>query len=173
LALIPDEVVDEIRDRADVVAVIGEHIQLKKAGVNWKGLCPFHQEKTPSFHVNPPRRTYYCFGCHKKGDVFSFLMELQGKGFGEVVRELGERTGVPIPERPLSPEENARRSERSRLLDTNAVASAYFREVLGRMDGGWAYLESRGIGPQVAETFQLGLATYRARARIDGWIAGP
>jgi DNA primase len=162
LALIPDEVVGEIRDRADVVAIIGEHVQLKKAGVNWKGLCPFHQEKSPSFHVHPDRHTFYCFGCHKKGDVFGFLMELQGKSFGEVVRELGERTGVPIPERPASPEEMARRSERSRLLDVNAVASAHFRALLAQSDAGWAYLRSRGIGAEVAETFQLGFVP-------DGW----
>jgi DNA primase len=158
LALIPDEVVSEIRDRADVVAVIGEHVQLKKAGASFKGLCPFHQEKSPSFHVSPPRRSYYCFGCHKHGDVFSFLMELQGKSFGEVARELGDRVGVAIPERPMSPEEQARRSERSRLLDVNAVAAAWYRELLGRGGAGAAYLESRGIGPQVAEAFQLGVA---------------
>ena len=158
MTLIPDEVVGEIRDRADVVAIIGEHVQLRKAGANWKGLCPFHQEKSPSFHVNLARHSFYCFGCHKKGDVFSFLMELQGKSFGEVVRELGERTGVPIPERPASPEELARRSERSRLLDVNAVASAHFRAVLAQHDGGWTYLRSRGIGPEVAEAFQLGFA---------------
>lgn len=158
MALIPDEVVSEIRDRADVVAVIGEHVQLKKAGASFKGLCPFHQEKSPSFHVSPPRRSYYCFGCQKHGDVFSFLMELQGKSFGEVARELGERVGVAIPERPMSPEEQARRSERSRLLDVNAVAAAWYRELLGRGGPGLSYLESRGIGPQVAEAFQLGVA---------------
>jgi DNA primase len=161
VALIPDEVVGDIRDRIDIVAVIGEHVQLKKAGVNWKGLCPFHQEKTPSFHVNPPRRTFYCFGCQKKGDVFSFLMELGGKSFAEVVRELAGRAGVTIPERPMSPEEQARRSERGRLHDVNATAAAYYRSVLG--DGrsgtnGRAYLEGRGIGPEVAAAFQLGLA---------------
>ena len=165
MALIPDEVVSEIRDRIDIVAVIGEHIQLKKAGVNWKGLCPFHQEKTPSFHVNPPRHTFYCFGCQKKGDVFAFLMEIGGKSFGEVVRELAGRVGVVIPERPMSPEEQARRSERSRLFDVNALAAAYYRGVLG--DGrqgaaGRAYLEGRGIGAEVAAAFQLGLAP-------DGW----
>jgi DNA primase len=156
--MIPDEVVSEIRDRADVVALIGEHVQLKKAGVSWKGLCPFHQEKTPSFHVSPPRRSFYCFGCQKKGDVFAFLMELQGKSFGEVVRELGQRVGVTIPERPLSPEEQARRSERGRLLDVNATASAFFREHLAGERAGRAYLDSRGIGPEVAEAFQLGFA---------------
>ena len=165
VAMIPDEVVGEVRDRADVVALIGEHVQLKKAGINHKGLCPFHQEKTPSFHVNPQRRTFYCFGCQKKGDVFSFLMELQGKGFIEVVREVAERVGVAIPERPASPEEQARRSERSRLLDLNAVAAAFFRTTLAHDRAGAAgrdYLARRGIGDEVAATFQLGLAP-------DGW----
>ena len=158
MALIPDEVVSEIRDRADVVAVIGEHVQLKKAGVNWKGLCPFHQEKSPSFNVNSSKHSFYCFGCHKGGDVFSFLMEFQGKSFSEVVRELAERVGIAIPERPMSAEEQARRSERSRLLDVNAVAAAFYRERLQHGDEGRAYLDSRGIGPQVADAFQLGLA---------------
>src|SRR5262245_65907551 len=127
MGMIPEEIVSEIRDRADVVAIIGEHVQLKKSGVNHKGLCPFHQEKTPSFHVNPQRRSFYCFGCHKKGDVFGFLMELQGKGFAEVVRDVAARVGVVVPERPASPAEVERRSERARLLEMNAVAAAFYR----------------------------------------------
>jgi DNA primase len=164
--MIPDEIVDEIRDRADVVALIGEHVQLRKAGVNHKGLCPFHQEKTPSFHVNPQRRSFYCFGCHKKGDVFNFLMELQGKGFVEVVREVAERVGVVIPERPASPEEQQRRTERARLLDVNAAAAAFYRQTLAADRGASAraYLKRRGIGDEVAHTFQLGAAP-------DAWDA--
>ena len=69
---------DEIRAAVDIVDLVGRYVSLKKSGVNWKGLCPFHQEKTPSFHVNPPRHTFYCFGCQKKGDVFAFLMEIGG-----------------------------------------------------------------------------------------------
>jgi DNA primase len=159
--MIPDDVVSEIRERADIVAMVGEHVQLKKVGINHKGLCPFHQEKTPSFHVNAARRSFYCFGCNKKGDVFSFLMELQGKGFAETVREVAERVGVVIPERPVSPEEQARRSERGRLHDLNAVAAAFFRATLGdaRLGAaGRAYLARRGIGDEAAATFQLGFA---------------
>lgn len=159
--MIPDEIVDEIRDRADVVAIIGEHVQLRKAGVNHKGLCPFHQEKTPSFHVHPQRRSFYCFGCQKKGDVFKFLMELQGKGFVEVVREVADRVGVVIPERPASPEEQQRRSERGRLYDLNTAAASFYRQtLLHERSGaaGKAYLARRGIGEDVANTFQLGLA---------------
>ncbi len=167
MALIPDEVVSEIRERADIVALIGEHVQLKKSGTNHKGLCPFHHEKTPSFHVNGQRRSFYCFGCHKKGDVFGFLMEMQGKSFGEVVREVAERCGVVVPERPFSPEEQARRNERVRLHEVNAAAAAFFRAQLADARAGAlarAYLARRGIGDEVANVFQLGLAP-------DSWDA--
>jgi DNA primase len=161
LGLIPDEVIAEIRDRADIVAVIGEHVQLKRAGTSWKGLCPFHGERTPSFNVSPPKRAYYCFGCQKSGDVFRFLMELQGKSFVEVAKELGARFGVPVPERPRSPEEERSRSEKSRLLEVNAQAAAFYRARLSHAelgDKGRAYLAARGIGDAVAELFRLGLA---------------
>jgi DNA primase len=162
MAHIPDEVIAEIRERADIVAMIGEHVQLKKAGASHKGLCPFHQEKTPSFHVNPARKTFYCFGCQKKGDVFAFLMELQGKSFVEVLRELAQRTGVIIPERSVSPEAAARKSERSRLLDLNGSACAFYQGILhdARGAAGRAYLAARGIDVDgaVTTTFRLGMA---------------
>ncbi len=162
---IPDEVIAEVRDRTDIVAVIGEHVALKKVGASHKGLCPFHGEKTPSFNVSGAKPSYYCFGCQRSGDVFKFVSELQGKSFVEVVRELAARSGVVIPERPQSPAEERAKSERSRLLDVNATAAAYYRALL--QDGeagvkGRAYLESRGIGETVAETFRLGLAP-------EGW----
>lgn len=158
---IPDEVIAEVRERTDIVAVIGEHVSLKKAGASYKGLCPFHGERTPSFHVSPAKKAYYCFGCQRSGDVFKFVTELQGKSFVEVVRELAGRCGVQIPEKPESPQEQQRRSERSRLLDVNAMVAAFWRGLL--LDGeagqrGRAYLESRGIGAEVSETFKLGLA---------------
>jgi DNA primase len=152
---IPDELIEEIRERTDIIQVIGENVQLKKAGVNWKGLCPFHQEKTPSFHVNPVRRSFYCFGCQKKGDVFNFVMELQGKSFFEVVRELAARAQILLPEKPESPEQRERRSERERLFELNKKVARFYR---GHLDLGWRYLKSRGIGEQIAEQFQLGCA---------------
>jgi DNA primase len=165
LGLIPDEIVAEIRDRVDIVAVIGEHVPLKKVGASHKGLCPFHHEKTPSFHVHGEKRSFYCFGCQKGGDIFGFLMELQGKGFAEVVRELAHKTGVALPERKETPEDRARRDQKSRLYDVNAIAAAYFQDRLRAADTGQrglAYLASRGIGEDVARSFQLGLAP-------DGW----
>jgi len=88
VGLIPDDTIAEIRTRADIVSVIGQHVQLKRAGRNWKGLCPFHGEKSPSFNVSPDKGFYYCFGCQKKGDAFTFLMEYQGKSFHEAAETL-------------------------------------------------------------------------------------
>jgi DNA primase len=167
LGRIPDEVIAEVRDRADIVAVIGEHVALKKVGASFKGLCPFHGEKTPSFNVSPAKRSYYCFGCQRSGDVFKFVSELQGKSFVEVVRELAARSGVVIPEKPESASEQHARSERTRLLDVNATAAAFYRAQLQDPElgkKGRAYLESRGIGEAIAETFRLGLAP-------EGWDA--
>ncbi|HEY0195761.1 MAG TPA: CHC2 zinc finger domain-containing protein [Kofleriaceae bacterium] len=79
--MIPDDVITQIRDAADIVQVIGQHVQLRRAGNSWKGLCPFHGEKTPSFNVIPAKGFFHCFGCQKHGDVFSFVMELEGKSF--------------------------------------------------------------------------------------------
>lgn len=161
MGLIPDEVISEIRDRVDIVAIIGEHVHLKKAGASWKGLCPFHGERTPSFHVTPAKRTYYCFGCQKHGDVYAFLMEMQGKSFAEVVRELARACGVVIPEKPETPEERARKSEKARLFEVNAIATAFYREQLADAQVGVTgrkYLASRGIADAVCEIFQLGLA---------------
>jgi len=165
LGRIPDEVIAEVRDRTDIVAVIGEHVALKKTGASYKGLCPFHGEKTPSFNVSPAKRSYYCFGCQRSGDVFKFVSELQGKSFVEVVRELAARSGVVIPEKPDSPAEQQAKSERTRLLDVNATAAAYYRAQLQDAETGRkgrTYLESRGIGDAIAETFRLGLAP-------EGW----
>ena len=102
--MIPDDVITQIRDAADIISVIGQHVQLRKAGRNWKGLCPFHGEKTPSFNVAPDKGFFYCFGCRKKGDAFTFIMEYQGKSFTEAAEVLAAQCGVAIPETVASPE---------------------------------------------------------------------
>ena len=166
MARIPDELKAEILERVDLVALIGERVQLKKAGTaRHKGLCPFHQEKTPSFHVLEDKRFYHCFGCQKSGDAIRFLMEIDGKTFGEAARELAGKVGVTLPE-TSSPEDRARMGERGRLLEVNAVAASFYREVLQSEGGlrGREYLRSRGIGDEVAETFRLGMAP-------DAWDA--
>src|SRR5215470_13489541 len=129
--MIPDDVISQIRDRADIVQVIGQHVQLKKAGRNWKGLCPFHGEKTPSFNVSPDKGFFHCFGCQKNGDVFTFVMELEGKSFVEAAEQLAGRFGIAIPKIEESPEQQRARGERVAMLEINKLATAFFRDLLG------------------------------------------
>jgi DNA primase len=176
--MIADEIINEIRSRADIVAVIGQHVQLKKAGRNWKGLCPFHGEKTPSFSVSADKGFYHCFGCQKHGDVFTFVMELEGKSFVEAAEQLGARFGVAVPKVDESPELRKARGERVAMLDINRAATGFFREVLAdtkRGEAGRAYLAKRGVGAEITDRFQLGygpadwhaLADYLKAKRLD------
>lgn len=168
--MIPDDVIAQIRDAADIVAVIGQHVQLKRAGTSWKGLCPFHGEKTPSFNVVPAKQFFHCFGCQKHGDVFSFLMELEGKSFVEVAEELAGRFGIAVPRVEESPELRRARGERIAMLELNKLAAAFFREVLAdprRGEPGRAYLARRGVTAETAERFQLGYAPGEWGALAD------
>ena len=160
MGLIPDDVIAEIRARADIVAVIGQHVQLRRAGRNFKGLCPFHGEKSPSFQVLPDKGFYYCFGCRKTGDAFAFIMEYQGKSFVEAAEALAAISGVAIPETVASPEQMRARGERAQMLEVNKLATQFFRETLTGASGGpgRAYLEKRGTNDAVRDAFQLGYA---------------
>ncbi|HRC59003.1 MAG TPA: DNA primase, partial [Kofleriaceae bacterium] len=157
--MIPEEVIAEIRSRVDIVAVIGQHVGLRKAGRNWKGLCPFHGEKSPSFNVAPDKGFFYCFGCHKKGDVFTFVMELEGKSFTEAAEQLAARAGISVPRLDESPEQRRARGERAAMLEVCKAAAEIFRENLRDRQRGVparAYLESRGVGDAISERFMLG-----------------
>ena len=159
--MIPDDVITQIRDAADIVAVIGQTVQLRKAGRNWKGLCPFHGEKTPSFNVSPDKGFFHCFGCQKHGDVFTFIMELEGKSFVEAAEQLANRFGITVPRIEEAPELRKARGERVSMLDINRVATAFYRELLAdpvRGQPGRAYLEKRGVTTETADKFQLGYA---------------
>jgi DNA primase len=182
MGLIPDDVIHEIRARADIVAVIGQHVGLRKAGRNHKGLCPFHNEKTPSFNVNGDKGFFYCFGCHKKGDVFTFVMEYEGKSFMEAAESLARRFGVTIPERRESPVAQRERDERGRMLEVNALAAEFFRSTLldeQRGAPGREYLASRGIDAPTSEAFRLGyapddwhaLSSFLAERRVPAELA--
>jgi DNA primase len=164
---IPEEVIAEVRERTDIVQVIGQHVQLKRSGINYKGLCPFHDEKTPSFNVNSAKQFFHCFGCHESGDVFKFLMKIEGRRFGEVVEDLAARAGVEIPRQHVSPaEERAaaqRRSERQQGLDLNRAVADLYRALLLGDQGAPArdYLKQRGVSEKSSETFCLGYAPPR------------
>jgi DNA primase len=160
--MIPDSIIDEIRNRVDVVAVIGRHMELKRSGRTWKGCCVFHGERTPSFHVYPEDKHYKCYGCGEHGDVFKFLQKLQGKEFPEVVRELAAEVGVEIPEAQAedSAESRRRRKERAEVLAASDAAARYWQARLWSRHGeaGQRYLASRGVTPDTARLFRLGIA---------------
>jgi DNA primase len=169
MALIPEETIAEIRSRVDIVAVISQHVQLRKAGRSWKGLCPFHGEKTASFNVSPDKGFFYCFGCQKKGDVFTFVMEYEGKSFHEAAEGLAALAGVNLPVVEESPALRKARSERGQLLELNRIATAFFRDQLRGPRGaaGRAYLERRKIGAEAEERFALGYAPGDWHALAD------
>ena len=121
-----DDLIEEVRSRNDIVDVIGMNIRLtKKSGRYW-GLCPFHGEKTPSFSVNPDRQMFYCFGCHKGGNVFTFVMEYENLSFYEALKVLADRAGVQLPEVEMTEEEKKQKSLVSRLFEVNKLAAGYF-----------------------------------------------
>lgn len=164
--MIPETTINEVRERIDIVALVGRHVDLKKAGTIYKGLCPFHDEKTPSFTVSPTRQTYHCFGCGVHGDCFRFLVESQGRTFPEAVRELAAQAGVDVPEeRPVSPAQKAERQRQKdtarRLLDVQDKLAAYYTNQLFSDRGRPAqrYLMDRGLDRRAAEAFRLGYAS--------------
>lgn len=161
--MIPDDVIDEVRARADIVDIIGEMVPLKKAGKEFKARCPFHEERTPSFYVVPDKGFYKCFGCGKSGSVFDFVMERQGMDFVEAVKYVAGRAGVEVREVTRSRQEE---DPNRPLYEINAFARQWFREQLLAERGApaRAYLEGRGIGPEVAERFGLGYAPDEWRA---------
>ena len=151
----------EVLARTDLVAFIGQYVPLKKRGNDFVGLCPFHGEKTPSFHVHPDRGFYKCFGCGKGGDAISFLMERENLPFPEAARMLAVRAGVELePERP---EQARARSEKERIYEINAVAAAYFHRTLGAPEGarGSEYTKRRGLDADTIEKFNIGYAPDR------------
>ncbi len=146
------DAVREIKDRIDIVELIGETVQLRRAGKSFRGLCPFHAEKTPSFHVSTDRQTYHCFGCGRGGDIYSFVMEREGLSFAEALSMLADRAGVTLERRPERPE---RGSGVSKAMDT---ALSFFRtSLLGPGgEGARKYLERRGISSSDAAGFEIG-----------------
>ena len=165
--MIPDDMVEEVRAAADIVDVIGEFVQLKKAGREYKANCPFHEERTPSFYVVPAKGFYKCFGCGKSGDVFSFVMERQGLDFVEAVKHVAGRAGVQVREVKRNREEE---DPNRPLHEINGFARDWFRHQLedaGVGAAARAYLEGRGIGADVAERYGLGFAPDEWRALRD------
>jgi DNA primase len=131
-----EDKVSEIRDRSNILEVISDYVSLKKTGKNYKGLCPFHSEKTPSFMVNEEKQIFHCFGCGEGGDAFTFLMKVGHFSFPQAVEELAKRYGVKLPHRELSPIQKKERTKRDLLSQINQTASEYFHDLLTRQREG-------------------------------------
>ncbi|MBN2792098.1 MAG: DNA primase [Desulfuromonadales bacterium] len=156
---ITESKINEVRERSDIVELISQYVSLKRAGGNHVGLCPFHSEKSPSFSVNAARQFFHCFGCGVGGDVYSFLMKIEGLTFPDAVRRLAERAGIDLEERSLSPEEERRQEQRERLYALNGTAAAYFHRLLMEHPAGAPardYMRQRGYGRKAAEEYQIG-----------------
>jgi DNA primase len=153
---------DRVKQQADIVRVIGEWVQLKKAGQNYRGLCPFHSEKSPSFNVHPIRQIYHCFGCGVGGDVFKFVMEMEKCPFPEAIRIVAEKCGIAVPApRERSPEERHENQQRALIIEMHRVAQSFFTKNLENTSEGKvarAYLEDRGLTKEVIEQFGIGYA---------------
>jgi DNA primase len=157
--VIPDETVERVRDTADIVGVIGEYVDLKRQGTDYRGPCPFHQGTNRNFSVSPKKQMYYCFVCHEGGDVFNFLTKRLGVDWPQAVRLVAEKSGIEIVETARGrPEE---KDDREPLWEVNGAAADYFRRILWEDDLGRdarAYLEERGVSRELADRIGLGFA---------------
>ncbi|MVM30724.1 DNA primase [Spirosoma sp. HMF4905] len=157
---IPEETVERIRQSVDILEVINDFVSLKKRGSNYIACCPFHNEKTPSFNVNPTRQIYKCFGCGKAGDAVRFVMDIENIGYGESLRYLAKKYGIEIEEQEQTPEEFLRQNERESLLIVLNFAKTFFQETLLNTDEGksigLSYFRERGFTNPTIEAFELG-----------------
>src|SRR5579864_3310325 len=161
MALFPQSFLDEIKAQTDIVAVVGDVVSLRKAGSTWKGLCPFHQEKTPSFNVNKDKGFFKCFGCGAGGDVVKFVEMYQKLSFPEAVRHLAQRASIQLPETTSGPEDREAAAERQALMALHELAAAFYREEL----------ETRGLRAETLATFGYGYAPAGGRESLHGRLA--
>jgi len=158
---IPDDKLEEIKDRVSIVEVISDYVSLKKAGKNYKGLCPFHSEKTPSFMVNEEKQIFHCFGCNTGGNVFNFLMKMDRLSFPEAARGLARRYGIDLPKIKISEADKEENLKREWLFELNELAASYYHNLLiNEKEGKEAreYLRQRGIGNDVIIDHRVGYA---------------
>ena len=157
----PDEVIEEVRSSNNIVDIIGGYVRLQKKGSSYFGLCPFHNENSPSFSVSPNKQMYYCFGCGAGGNVFTFIMEYENQTFPEAVKILADRAGIALPEAELTEEQKRERNKRQLLLEINKTAANYFYYQLNGDQGQQAreYLENRRLSKETQIHFGLGYAS--------------
>jgi len=163
----PQTFVDDLKRQADIVRVVQDYVQLKKKGANWMACCPFHKEKTPSFSVSPTKEIFYCFGCHKGGDVFSFVKEIEGVGYGEAIKIVADRIGMPLPKMVNDERFTVKRQEADEVIQLNGWALEWWEQQLelgGEARLAREYLDRREITEETRKTFRLGYSP-------DSWEA--
>jgi DNA primase len=163
----PQTFVDDLKRQADIVRVVQDYVQLKKKGANWMACCPFHKEKTPSFSVSPTKEIFYCFGCHKGGDVFSFIKEIEGVGYGEAIKIVADRVGMPLPRMVDDDRFAVKRQEADEVVQLNGWALEWWEKQLETSAEALTarqYLERREITEETKKTFRLGYSP-------DSWDA--
>ena len=164
MAKIPQEFIEEIRRRLDIVELVSQYVPLKKQGRNYVGLCPFHSEDTPSFIVSPDKQICHCFGCHAGGNAINFLMKIENLTFPEAIEKLAEKFGMEVPHQKLSPKEEEHLKARKDYFAINNLAADFYQEYLWSKSGDIAreYLEKRGLTAEIVKKFSLGYAP-------EGW----
>ncbi len=165
LGLIPQEIIEQVKDRTDILDVVSGYVTLSKAGQNFKGLCPFHSEKTPSFMVSPSRQIFHCFGCGTGGNAFTFVMKMEGTNFPETVRELARKAGIAVPDAAPGARPSQDSGNREKLEQLNEAAQAWFAQNLTGAEAGRdarLYLKERGMFEDTLEAFGFGYAP-------EGW----
>ncbi len=156
-----DNFAQTVKQQTDIVRIVGEYVKLRKSGANWSALCPFHKEKSGSFYLYPATSSYYCFGCHEHGDVFTFVMKMDNVSFPEAVRSVATKMGIALPQREFSSPQEAREAGlRKQLLEIHEAATQYFQQNLHSPEAARAreYMSTRGIPPETIKTFRLGYA---------------
>ncbi|MDX6305427.1 MAG: primase, partial [Blastocatellia bacterium] len=164
----PQTFIDDLKRQADIVRVVQDYVSLKKKGANWMACCPFHKEKTASFSVSPAKEIFYCFGCHKGGNVFNFVMEMERIAFPEAIKIVAEKTGVPLPKQIDDSRFEARKRESDQVIDLNQWALVWWEDQLKSTTTAARatrdYLDQRGITEETRQAFRLGFAP-------DSWDA--
>src|SRR4026208_579628 len=163
----PQTFIDDLKRQADIVKVVQDYVSLKKKGANWMACCPFHKEKTPSFSVSPAKEIFYCFGCHKGGSVFNFVMEIERVPFPEAIKIVADKVGMPLPKMVDDGRFEARRQESDTIIHLNGWAMEWWQQQLESSNEGRIareYLKDRGITDETVKTFRLGYAP-------DSWDA--
>ena len=162
MALIPKSFIADLLNRVDIIDVVGQHVKLKKAGANYQGLCPFHQEKSPSFSVSPNKQFYHCFGCGAHGSAISFLMEYSGLGYVDAIEDLARSAGLTVPREERTVQDVARQQQAMALSEVMSSAADWYRTQLKNAPRAIDYLKGRGLTGEIAKRYSLGYAP-------DGW----